>query len=1064
MLKKIRNSLFIFLIFIGGIGHAQQYNLKQYGTKDGLVNSIVKTIFIDSKGFLWFGTQGGVSRFDGKQFKNFTIKDGLPGNDITSITEDLSGNIWIGTYGFGVAKFDGQQFTNFGEKDGLPNLSVYSIICDKTGELWITTLGGGLCKYEPKGASDKKFTIYSTKTGLATDQLFKGNKGSGGNIWFGTRGKGVYRYDGKNFVNYTTADGLTAPSYFSTMTDSKGRTWLGSIGKGIDIISSDYSISHLALPEIEGDLISNIVEDRKGNYWIAAKQGLLKYNDKGRMLFTDKEGLPSNLIYAICEDYEGNMWIGTSSGVCMFKNEAIVAYGEKEGILKKSVTAYFCDSHGNCLVGMAGGGAGILKNNFVTPLSIKELEGQTVLTFAEDSVGNIWIGCDNNDVGVVVISNAGGTWKTVRTIPEIEHYPVQTVIQIIRDSHNNMWMASYGAGIFCIRPNGSTKLLNDSNGLPTNNMLSLHEDKKGNIWFGTYQAGVVKYDVAGKLTIYTEEKDGLADNSVWCIAENEQGNLFFGTNDNGISCFDGNKFVTISTSQGLCSDLVYALIVDQEKRLWVGTDKGVNRLSLDPSFKIVAMKFYGEKEGIRGTEINQNSFYIDNNQMLWMGTNNGLMRYNPSYDYINDNPPRLQLNGIRLNYQVVDWTKYTDSVDPRTKLPVNPVLSYKENHLTFDFQALTTDNVQYQFMLEGLDDVWAPLTTTTSAAYTNLPSGRTYTFKVRAINSDGFSSKNNISYTFTINPPFWQTWWFYSLATVFSLVLVFGFIRSRTARLEKEKKVLEEKVDERTKELQFANGKLSASYKDITDSINYANRIQQAILPPKSELDKSLSDYFIFFRPRDVVSGDFYWLFQKGNKTFIAAVDCTGHGVPGAFMSIIGNSLLNEIMNETNLEKPADIMNLLRDKLITALRQQGNENESKDGMDMALCCIDREKNLVTFAGANNPLYHISDGQLNEYKADKFPIGVFYNDLLKPFTHKEVPVKPGDVIYIFSDGYPDQFGGPSGKKFLYKQFKQQLLEIHNKPMTEQGVILGHTFDTWKLEYEQVDDVLVIGVRI
>ena len=1053
------HSLLIFLFsFLTSTGiFAQQYNLKVYGTRDGLANSIVKAIYMDSKGYMWFGTQGGLSRFDGQSFVNYSDKDGLPGNDITCVTEDKQGNIWIGTYGFGIAKFDGQKFTTYSDSSGLSDNTVYNILCDDKGILWITTFNGGINKYD-----GKTFTAFGTKTGLLTDQFLKCGQGRGGNIWFGTKGKGVYRYDGTNFINYGTADSLPSPSYYTAYTDSKGQTWFGSLKLGIDIVNSDYQFSHLDLPEVEGGLISAIVEDRRSNMWIAGKKGLLKYNSRERMLFTEKHGLPSNTILSICEDYEGNIWVGTTAGVCLFRNEAFVTFTEKEGLVNPKVNAYFSDSRGNCFVGMYGGGVGILRDNHIVSIPIKELDAQLVTAFAEDSIGQIWIGCEGNANGVVIINGEGENWRTVKTIPLLEGRGLKTVPRIIRDRNNNMWVASYGAGAVCFKGNGTYDLYRDSLNLPTGNVLTVFEDRKGAIWLGMYQAGIAKIESGGKITLMDED-DGLGDNSVWCITENPAGELFFGTNDNGISCYNGTSFTTINTANGLCSDLIYALAIDKENRIWAGTNKGVNRISLGKGFAVATVKFFGEKEGLRGTEVSQHCLYIDQSNLLWMGTENGLIRYNPVFDYVNDKPPLLQIKSIRLNYQSVDWSTYVDSVDGRTLLPFNPVLSYRENHLTFDFQALTTDAVQYQFMLEGLDDDWSPWTTSTSASYPNIPSGKTYTFKLKAVNSDGFETKDIISYTFTIEPPFWQTWWFYTLCVVVVLIGFVSFIRWRTSRLELEKKVLAEKVEERTQELQLANTQLSVAYNDITDSINYAKRIQQAMLPPSREIEKVLPDHFIFFKPRDIVSGDFYWFFQKENRTFIAAIDCTGHGVPGAFMSIIGNSLLNEIMNETDLIDPASIMNMLREKLIVALRQQGSEAESKDGMDMVLCCIDKSKNVVTFAGANNPLYHFSGETFTEYKGDKFPIGVYAGDV-RSFTNKEIAYQKGDVVYLISDGYPDQFGGPAGKKFMYTRFKQFLAEIKHSQMNSQLSTISSRFDDWKGMNEQVDDVLVIGIRL
>jgi ligand-binding sensor domain-containing protein/serine phosphatase RsbU (regulator of sigma subunit) len=1059
--KRIRfRQLFLFvgILVITLSMRAQQYNFKVYSTRDGLVNSVVKAVLLDSRGYIWMGTQGGVSRFDGKFFLNFTEKNGLPGNDITCISEDKQGNIWIGTYGNGVAVYNGKDFKIYNDSNGLPNNTIYSVFADAEEGVWITSFGGGVARFD---SQKKTFTVYSEKTGLLTDKFLKGAKGNGGNSWFGTRGKGVYRFDGKNFTNYSSSDGLVAGSYYTIYPDSKGRTWLGSTSKGIDIIEKDYSIHHLDIPEIEGDLISSIIEDRHGNFWIAAKKGLYKYSLNGSILFTEKEGLPSNNILALTEDRDGNIWIGTTAGICMFRNEAVVTYTEKEGLIRKNVTAFYTDSKGNRFVGMAGGGLGIMIEASVVSIDIPELNGQTVISICEDAEGKIWLGCDNTEHGVVVIEFVNGIWRKSRSVNAAHDAVIKTVTRIIRDKQNNMWLACYGAGIVKVSPENNYVVYNDSTGLPNKNILTVFEDSKGNIWAGSLQGGLIRINPLNKIQIYTE-KEGLADNSIWTISEDKLGNLFFGTNDNGISCYDGKNFVNIGTVDGLCSDLANALSIDAENRLWVGTDKGVDRISFNSTFKISTIKHFGESEGLHGTEISQNGFFLDGSLMIWICTNEGLVRYQPQYDYVNDNPPVLELITILLFYQPADWAKMNLNIDAMTGLPVNPVFSYKDYNLSFKYQALTTENVQYQFMLEGLDADWSPLTINTSAVYTNIPPGDHYVFKVKAVNRDGFWSKEILTYPFSVEPPFWKTWWFYTLIGIVSLISLIAFIRWRTRRLEKEKRVLENRVKARTKELQVANDQLSVAYTDIKDSINYAKRIQSAILPLESEITKILPEHFIFFRPRDVVSGDFYWYHPQGDRIYFAAVDCTGHGVPGAFMSIIGNSLLHEVMNENVSPSPAFILNQLRDKLMDALRQTGAETESKDGMDMLLCCYQRSNNKLSFSGANNPLYHLTQGKLVEYKSNKQPIGV-YGDELKPFTEQEIQISANDVIYLFSDGYPDQFGGEKGKKFMYTRFKEFLTEIHTLDMNAQNVRLEQAFHDWKGEHEQVDDVLVMGFR-
>ncbi len=259
--------------------------------------------------------------------------------------------------------------------------------------------------------------------------------------------------------------------------------------------------------------------------------------------------------------------------------------------------------------------------------------------------------------------------------------------------------------------------------------------------------------------------------------------------------------------------------------------------------------------------------------------------------------------------------------------------------------------------------------------------------------------------------------------------------------------------------------------KDITDSINYAKKIQEALFSEK-ELKYSLfPNAFVLFQPRDVVSGDFYWFAKKGGKRFIAAVDCTGHGVPGAFMSLIGNDFLNEVVNERGITRPETILSELRHMVIRSLKQTGDSVEAKDGMDIALIAFDDANGTVEFAGANNPLWVVrrndkqqtTNYELIEYEAAKRPIGYFMGQS-HPFIGHKLEMKAGDTYYIFSDGYADQFGGPKGKKFKYKPLKELLLSIQELPMEEQEAVLLKAFNDWKGTLDQVDDVLVIGVKV
>jgi serine phosphatase RsbU (regulator of sigma subunit) len=278
---------------------------------------------------------------------------------------------------------------------------------------------------------------------------------------------------------------------------------------------------------------------------------------------------------------------------------------------------------------------------------------------------------------------------------------------------------------------------------------------------------------------------------------------------------------------------------------------------------------------------------------------------------------------------------------------------------------------------------------------------------------------------------------------------------------------LEQKVKERTAEVVRQKEEIEVKNKHITDSIKYAQRIQNAILPPDDYISKLLPNSFILYKPKDIVSGDFYWLAQKGDYVMFSAVDCTGHGVPGAFMSIVGYNQLNFAVDVRRARRASKILDYLNEGVTQTLREKNGQdslNTIRDGMDLALCSYNIKEKKIHYAGAHNPLYIIRDGELYQYKANRFPIGAPEEEVMPEFTNHEIEVQEGDLLYMFSDGYVDQFGGPKGKRFLKKNFKKLLLSIYHKPMDEQHKILEDTLRDWQGDEQQVDDILVMGVKI
>jgi len=284
------------------------------------------------------------------------------------------------------------------------------------------------------------------------------------------------------------------------------------------------------------------------------------------------------------------------------------------------------------------------------------------------------------------------------------------------------------------------------------------------------------------------------------------------------------------------------------------------------------------------------------------------------------------------------------------------------------------------------------------------------------------------------------------------------------AQLESYTYELEEKVKERTLKIEKQKEEIEEQKKHIMDSIYYARRIQNAILPSFHVIDNHFKEYFILYLPKDIVSGDFYWMHGVDGLSMIAAVDCTGHGVPGAFMSIVGFNQMNYAVSVKKARSAASIMDELNAGVINTLNENVSDSSIKDGMDMALCIFDFDKMNLEFAGANNPILLIRNNEVTMYKGDRFPIGVYEGNVPKPFTNNEIGIITGDCVYLFSDGYPDQFGGPDNKKFMLRRFQELLRDIHSMPMTRQKEILAQRLTEWRGNNEQVDDILVIGIRV
>jgi serine phosphatase RsbU (regulator of sigma subunit) len=513
--------------------------------------------------------------------------------------------------------------------------------------------------------------------------------------------------------------------------------------------------------------------------------------------------------------------------------------------------------------------------------------------------------------------------------------------------------------------------------------------------------------------------------------------------------------------------LIHRLINDNDNRLWLimfhnsDTDQEEAEMGyleeVNGEFQWFSSDFSALKEDVIFT------IKKDSSGIYWMGGINNVYAYNESYKTAYDKDFNSRIYAVFLN-EDEEFLYNPDYLDTKEY-----VIDYDNNTIKFEF---TTDaflgefNNEYSYYLEGEESGWSKWKTTNSVEYQRLSEGD-YKFHVKAKNFYGFES-NEATFTFTISPPWYRTWWAFLIYAVLIILLIYIIIRLSIRRVKAQNERLEQIVEERTAEIAEQNTKLEhqkaeieEKTNDILDSIKYAERIQTAILPTDETLNNIFDgEHFVLYKPKDIVSGDFYWADRFGSEAIFAAVDCTGHGVPGAFVSIVGFNGLNRTVNEFDLRKPGEILDKLADLVVGTFAK--SESQIKDGMDIALCNINYETQTLTYSGANNPLIIIRDGELIETKANKQPIGEFHNRV--PFTTHEFKLQKGDCVYVFSDGYADQFGGEKGKKFKGKALKQLLLEISKFNMTEQRTKLDEAFEIWKGDFEQLDDVCLFGVKI
>jgi serine phosphatase RsbU (regulator of sigma subunit) len=1065
---------------------------------DGLNSNYVTSVFKDSRGIIWFGTQDGLNKYDGytiSQLKK-TVEDSskhILGKELKAITEDGDKNLWIAT-GLALNKLNlvTQEITYYlykGDsledyKEGASDLlydpinnwlwmgnsecvvildlttykfkkythdpnnprsvgpkGVMDIKMDRNGDVWLTTWGHGISKYN-RASND--FTHFlpnpQDPNSIMSAPIFKMTVDIDNNIWVVSN---EANYAQKLDINTGKFIPYKMNEYGGLWTidaDMFGNVWGGSLLSGlykIDIKTGQtqvYKHDNNNLESLTETRIGRVYIDKNGMLWVTSlNKGVNKTNlNLGNIIYfnvpSDKND--TDIVPYLEEDFEKNIW--TCRKGELFKYD-------------------------------------FSQNKFIYINLSKYLKNQRIDRIVKFNSDNIFIVNDRQIYTLNIHNHTLSKFSNQYIVDDI-------ISKSFTDSDGNLYLVMYN-NLYVFK-NG------DLSNKPIK--VKMRDDNLGEKYFyanfmednkNVYATIETRFLVFNKSTL---ENKIIGDNYFKKIGTARFTSLYKSNNKiniysiKNIFTYDLNTYsIEAQPYHYLKNDEVAPFTYQVNDSLIVNTTyRGIFIYNLNNK-KYIHPRIYNSDR------INPDVFLKSSEKKYFLIAGNGFLQFDPTSIY---NSPKPRNNIIISDFYLFNQPieiggKNSPLIKSITETDTL-VLTHEQSVFSFELSLLNyfdISNNSYSYILEGFEKKWNNIGDRKVATYTNIPAGK-YIFKyyARDINKQKSDTK---SLVIIIKPPFWETWWFRTIVILSLIGIIYLIFMLRTRAIRKQKIELEHQVILRTAEIlsqkeeimaqkeaiEIHEKKITELYKDVTDSIQTAQRIQESILPPEELIKHCLQDSYVLYLPKDIVSGDFYWFHVDIDKYYIAAVDCTGHGVAGAFMSLIAHNLLNRIIKDERYLSPKEILDKLNLYVIQVLHQESEQPISKDGMDIAVCMIDTKNNTISYAGANNHLYMIRDEKLEVYKADGNSVGIQPHGKISKFTEHQIPFIEGDKFYVFSDGFAGQFGGEGGfEKMKYNRFREILLTNHKLPMNEQKRLLYQFLKDWmKYAEEQTDDIMVIG---
>ena len=767
---------------------SQTYSFSQYSYEDGMPEFAINTATIGPKGCLWLGTAGGgLYRFDGYGFKSYNRENGLPAHKIYALSLSADSLLWLATDA-GVLVYNGQSFNTPEAFLQLEDLQITTLVADNTGGIWAASQKGQLFHYQHgllrsiedsiQGSVTTLYLAKGKELWIGTDtgayryaqdtlqaitqqagieaHILAFTQSSDGNIWLGTNNKGVYRYNGASLLNYNRYDGLSSNQVMALWANGAGKVWLGT-QLGIDCIEG-LSIENYRKGTGQGPGgVTAIVESNNGALWFATNGGnLFRYNGTLFRHYPPNDYL-GNEAYAIIQASNKNMVFATNKGgITVFDGQRYNLSKDPARFTTKPVKALYYMPDGTLWVGTSGDGAFRFDKGYKKYKSVPGMGSNHIIGFAHDKLGRIWMATPNHGVSVCNYQDSVAQFQNYSAHPD---------------------------------------------SLGSNQATAIHAGPLGNIWVGTADAGLYRINIPAHDSIpvsishqpFTPSLDKV---NVQCITTDSLGTMYIGTAGEGLLVKHDSILVQITKEQGLHSDNVYALSIDDAGFLWAGTGRGVHQIRLDRHFQVSSMLHFGKQDGFYGKEVYRNAIFKDTKGHLWFGTVSGIMECKPDKVPTSPTPPRTHITQARLFFDNLANTPYADTLTGWYPLPQNLVLPYHQNNLTFAFKAVSLGNanrLEYKWQLLGLGQDWSPALKRREAVFSNLPPGE-FTFMAMARNNQGAWGPA-ATYTFTILPPFWQQSWFIVSTTIVLALILWGGFAAVIGRIRRKNKAIHEKLE-----------------------------------------------------------------------------------------------------------------------------------------------------------------------------------------------------------------------------------------------------------------------------